>query len=72
MNKEEFNKLNFLDKVDYINTRLKESQTVIRIREDIRAGDKALQKEIKANGYKYNSKKNNIYPLQKRLQIIFQ
>ena len=56
MNKEEFNKLNFLDKIDYINTRLRKGQTVIRIREDIGIGEKALQKEIKANGYKYSSK----------------
>ncbi|CEN23996.1 hypothetical protein [Paraclostridium sordellii] len=62
MNKEEFNKLNFLDKIDYINNRLKEGQTVIRIREDIGIGEKALQKEIKANGYKYNGKEKQYVP----------
>jgi len=31
-------------------------QTLIRIREDIGIGEKSLQKEIKANGYRYNNK----------------
>jgi hypothetical protein len=62
VNKEEFNKLNFLDKIVYINTRLKEGQTVIRIREDIGVGEKTLQKEIKANGYKYNSRERQYMP----------
>ncbi len=65
MNKEEFNKLNFLDKIDYINTKLKEGQTVIGIRKDIGVGEKALQKEIKSNGYKYNNKERQYIPTTK-------
>ena len=56
MNKDEFKKLNFKDKVSYLNAKLNEGQTVIRIREDIGIGEKALQREIKANGYKYDNK----------------
>lgn len=56
MNKDEFNKLNFKDKISYLNAKLSEGQTVIRIREDIGIGEKALQREIKANGYKYDNK----------------
>ncbi len=56
MTKEEFKNLDFKDKVSYLNAKLSEGQTVIRIREDIGIGEKALQKEIKANGYKYDSK----------------
>jgi hypothetical protein len=56
MTKEEFENLNFKDKVSYLNDKLREGQTVIRIREDIGIGEKRLQKEIKANGYKYDNK----------------
>lgn len=56
MNKLEFDKLNFIEKIEYLNNKLKEGQTVIRIREDIGIGEKALQKEIKENGYRYNNK----------------
>ncbi|MGL5716061.1 MAG: hypothetical protein ACRCX2_23800, partial [Paraclostridium sp.] len=56
MTKDEFKNLNFKDKVLYLNERLSEGQTVIRIREDIGIGEKALQREIKANGYKYDNK----------------
>ena len=56
MNKEQFNNLDFTEKIEYINNKLKEGQTVTRIREDIRVGEKALQKEIKENGYKYDNK----------------
>lgn len=56
MNKEEFNRLNFEDKISYINTKLNEGQTVTKIRESIGIGEKALQREIKANGYKYDNK----------------
>lgn len=53
MTKEEFLNLNIEDKIDYINNKLSEGQTVIRIREDIGIGEKTLQKIIKNNGYKY-------------------
>lgn len=56
MNKEEFNSLNFEDKISYINTKLIEGQTVTKIRESIGIGERSLQKEIKANGYKYDNK----------------
>ena len=47
MNKEQFNNLDFMEKIEYLNNKLKEDQTVIRIREDIGIGEKALQREIK-------------------------
>lgn len=53
MTKEEFLNLNIEDKINYINKKLSEGQTVIRIREDLGIGEKALQKIIKDNGYKY-------------------
>lgn len=62
MNKDQFNKLDFIGKIDYLNNKLKEGQTVIRIREDIGIGEKALQKEIKENGYRYNSKERQYIP----------
>jgi hypothetical protein len=62
MNKEEFKNLKFKDKVYYLNTKLREGQTVIRIREDIGIGEKALQKEIKLNGYKYDNKLKQYIP----------
>ncbi|MBC6005009.1 MAG: hypothetical protein E7C86_06145 [Paeniclostridium sordellii] len=56
MKKEKFSKLSIEDKVNYLNNKLSEGQTVIRIREDIGIGEKALQKIIKDAGYKYNQK----------------
>lgn len=53
MTKEEFLNLNIEDKINYINKKLSEGKTVIRIREDLGIGEKALQKIIKDNGYKY-------------------
>lgn len=62
MNKDQFNNLDFMEKIEYLNNKLKEGQTVIRIREDIGIGEKALQREIKANGYRYNSKEKQYIP----------
>ena len=62
MNKEQFNNLDFMEKIEYLNNKLKEGQTVIRIREDIGIGEKALQREIKANGYRYNNKERQYIP----------
>lgn len=56
MNKKEFNELSFIDRIDYFNHKLLEGQTVIRIREDIGIGEKWWQKEVKKNGYKYDTK----------------
>ena len=65
MNKDQFNNLDFMEKIEYLNNKLREGQTVIRIREDMGIGEKALQKEIKANGYKYNSKERQYVPTTK-------
>lgn len=62
MNKDQFNNLDFIEKIEYLNNKLREGQTVIRIREDIGIGEKALQREIKANGYRYNNKKRQYIP----------
>ena len=56
MIKEEFKKLDTIDKINYINSKLEKGQTVIRIREDLGIGEKALQKIIKEAGYVYNQK----------------
>ena len=56
MNKEEFKMLSFTDKINYFNDKLREGQTVIRIREDIGIVEKGWQKEVKNNGYKYDTK----------------
>ena len=62
MTKEEFIELNTIDKINYINSKLEEGQTVIRIREDLGIGEKALQREIKEAGYKYNTKNKRYIP----------
>lgn len=63
MNKERFNKLDFLDKIKYLNNKLKQGQTVSKIRTDIGIGEKILQKEIKTNGYKYSNKFKQYIPI---------
>jgi len=62
VNKEQFNNLDFMEKIEYLNNKLREGQTVIRIRENIGIGEKALQREVKANGYRYNSKTKQYMP----------
>ena len=57
MIKDNFFKLNIDDMITYLNNKLNEGQTVIRIREDLGIGEKKLQKIIKESGYKYNQKK---------------
>ena len=56
MEKDIFLNLSIEEQVEYLNKKLEEGQTVIRIREDLGIGEKALQKIIKSNGYKYNQK----------------
>lgn len=56
MEKDRFLKLNIEEQVEYLNKKLEEGQTVIRIREDLGIGEKTLQRIIKSNGYRYNQK----------------
>lgn len=62
MNKSQFSKLDFREKIEYLNGKLREGQTVINIRKDIGIGEKALQREIKVNGYRYNNKERQYIP----------
>ena len=59
MDKNKFLDMDIDSKVEYLNSKLNEGLTVIRIREDLNIGEKALQKLIKDGGYKYNSKTKN-------------
>lgn len=61
MNKEEFLELDIDKKIEYLNEKLSEGQTVIRIREDLGIGEKFLQKIVKENGYKYFQKEKRYY-----------
>lgn len=65
MNKDQFNSLDFMEKIEYLNDKLREGKTVTKIREDIGIGEKALQREIKANGYRYNNKERQYVPTTK-------
>lgn len=56
MNNKEFLELSIDKQIEYLNTKLAEGQTVIRIREDIGIGEKKLQKVVKEHGYKYSQK----------------
>jgi len=72
MTKKEFLELDIDNKIDYLNKKLSEGQTVIRVREDLGIGEKFLQKIIRENGYKYSQKekiyyKENINVLQNNI-----
>lgn len=56
MNRTEFDSLDIEDKIKYLNSKLENGSTVTRVREDLRIGEKTLQKMIKENGYSYNQK----------------
>lgn len=62
MNTIEFESLDINAKVEYLNAKLKEGKTVIRIREDIGISEKQLQREIKKGGFKYNQKLRQYLP----------
>ena len=61
MIKKEFLELDIDKKIEYLNKKLSEGQTVIRIREDLGIGEKSLQKIIRENGYKYFQKEKRYY-----------
>lgn len=56
MTRDKFDSLCSEDKIKYINKRLANGETVIRIREDLNIGEKTLQRLIKESGYKFNQK----------------
>lgn len=62
MNTIEFESLDINAKIKYLNAKLKEGKTVIRIREEIGISEKYLQKEIKKGGFKYNQKLRQYLP----------
>lgn len=62
MNTIEFESLDINAKVKYLNAKLKEGNTVIRIREDMGISEKYLQREIKKGGFKYNQKLRQYLP----------
>ncbi len=49
----------FSGKIDYFNERLLKGQTVTRIRDDLNLSEKGWQKQVKENGYKYDTKTKN-------------
>ena len=61
MSREEFLELDIDKKIDYLNKKLSEGQTVLSIRGDLGIGEKFLQKIIKENGYKYHQKEKRYY-----------
>lgn len=65
MTKEKFINLDTIDKINYINSKLEEGQTVIRIREDLGIGERSLQKEIRDFGYVYSQKHKQYIPKEK-------
>ena len=56
MNRTEFDGLDIEGKIKYLNSELEKGNTVARMREDLRIGEKTLQKMVKENGYSYNQK----------------
>lgn len=62
LTKNKFKELDIDKQIKYLNERLSEGQTVIRIREDLGIGEKWLQRHIKAHGYAYNQKEKIYKP----------
>lgn len=60
MTKDDFLELNTDKKIEYLNKKLSEGQTVTGIRKNLGISEKFLQKIIKKNGYKYFQKEKNI------------
>lgn len=59
-----------IELINSINIKLKEGHTVIRIREDLGIGEKALQKIVKNSGYKYNPKLKQYTPIENKNEMV--
>lgn len=59
-----------IELINKINNKLNEGNTVIRIREDLGIGEKALQKLIKSSGYRYNPKLKQYTPIENKNEIV--
>lgn len=59
-----------IELIKKINLKLKQGNTVIRVREDLGIGEKALQKLIKSSGYKYNPKLKQYTPIGNKDGIV--
>lgn len=59
-----------IELINKINSKLKQGNTVIRIREDLGIGEKALQKIVKSSGYKYNPKLKKYTPIENKNEIV--
>ena len=59
-----------IELINSINIKLKEGHTVIRIREDLGIGEKALQKIVKSSGYKYNPKLKQYTPIENKNAMV--
>ena len=59
-----------IELINKINSKLKQGSTVIRIREELGIGEKALQKKVKSSGYKYNSKLKQYTPIENKNEIV--
>lgn len=59
-----------MELINRINIKLKEGHTVIRIREDLGIGEKALQKIVKSSGYKYNPKLKQYTPIENKNEMV--
>lgn len=59
-----------IELINKINSKLKQGNTVIRIREDLGIGEKALQKIVKSSGYKYNPKLKQYIPIENKNKIV--
>lgn len=59
-----------IELINSINIKLKEGHTVIRIREDLGIGEKALQKIVKSSGYKYNPKLKQYTPIENKNEMV--
>ena len=62
--------MNNIELINKINAKLKEGYTVIRIREDLGIGEKALQKIVKSSGYKYNPKLKQYTPIENKNEMV--
>lgn len=59
-----------IELINKINSRLKQGNTVIRVREDLGLGEKTLQKIVKSSGYKYNPKLKQYTPIEDKNKIV--
>ena len=70
MNKDEFNSLEVMDQVEYINNLLENKKTLTSISKDLNIGRSTISDRFKKIGYRYNKQLNQYLKFESNTDVI--